>query len=278
MAQDSRDHHDPQGGGQTPVDPVRPVAPYIGGKRNLARRLTALIEATPHETYAEAFVGMGGVFFRRRARPRCEIINDLSGDVANLFRCMRAHPAALVEMTVLQLQSRADFDRHLREDPTTLTDLQRASRFVYLQKVAFGGKVTGRNFGFSPGRPARYRASQVQADITGAARRLDGVIIEQLDWSAFIARYDRPGVLFYLDPPYFACEGDYGADLFNRDAFSAMAEQLGRLKGRFILSLNDRPEVREIFGGFDIEAVDTHYGIAGSGARPAREVIITGGG
>lgn len=250
----------------------------MGGKRNLARRLTALIEATPHHTYAEAFVGMGGVFFRRRSRPRCEIINDLSGDVANLFRCMRAHPAALVEMTALQLQSRADFDRQKREDPTTLTDLQRAARFVFLQKAGFGGRVSGRSFGFSPGRPASYRASQIKEDINAAARRLEGVVIEQLDWSAFIARYDRPGVLFYLDPPYFACEGDYGADLFDRSAFAAMAEQLGRLKGRFILSLNDRPEVREIFAAFDIEAVDTHYGIAGSGAQPAREVIITGGG
>ena len=46
-----------------------------------------------------------------------------------------------------------------------------------------------------------------------------------------------------------------------------MAEQLAGLKGRFILSLNDRPEVREIFAAFDIEAVGTHYGIAGKGRR-----------
>jgi DNA adenine methylase len=66
--------------------------------------------------------------------------------------------------------------------------------------------------------------------------------------------------------------------MFGRQEFGAMAEQLAGLKGRFILSLNDRPEVREIFAAFDIEGVDTHYGLAGCGARPAREVIITGGG
>ncbi|PZU74129.1 MAG: DNA methyltransferase [Brevundimonas sp.] len=278
MARDSGGLHDPHGTGLTPVDPAKPVAPYIGGKRNLARRLTALIEATPHDTYAEVCVGMGGVFFRRRARPRREIINDLSSDVANLFRCLRAHPEALVEMTALQLQSRADFDRHMREDPTTLTDLQRAARFFYLQKAAFGGKVTGRNFGVASAGRSRFRASQVREDLLAASRRLEGVTIEQLDWSEFIARYDRAGVLFYIDPPYFASERFYGADLFDRSAFGAMAEQLGRLKGRFILSLNDRPEVREIFAAFDIEAIDTHYGIAGRGARGAREVIITGGG
>lgn len=278
MARDSGGLHDPHGTGLTPVDPAKPVAPYIGGKRNLARRLTAQIEATPHTLYIEPFVGMGGVFFRRRLRPRCEIINDLSGDVANLFRCMRSHPGALVELVSLQLQARADFDRHMREDSTTLTDLQRAARFVYLQRTAFGGKVSGRSFGVRTDGPSRFRASEVGADLIGAARRLEGVTIEQLPWADCIARYDRAGALFYIDPPYFGCETDYGADLFGRGEFAAMAEQLGRLKGRFILSLNDRPEVREIFAPFDIEAVDTHYGLAGGGARPAREVIITGGG
>src|SRR5690606_18689490 len=129
----------------------------------------------------------------------------------------------------------------------------------------------------SPGLPGRYRAKQVGEDLLAAAARLEAVTIENLDWSAFMARYDRPGVLFYLDPPYFGCERDYGDDLFGRDQFARMADQLGQLKGRFILSLNDRPEVREIFAAFDIEGVGTHYGIAGRGAQEAREVIITGG-
>lgn len=262
----------------SPVTAVRPIAPYIGGKRNLARRLCALIEATPHTTYAEAFVGMGGVFFRRRSRPKCELINDWSGDVANLFRCMRAHPGALVDLIALQLHSRAEFDRAEREDPTALTDLQRAARFVYLQKTAFGGKVNGRNFGVSVGRPAGFRAGAVGDDLLAAAKRLEGVTIEQLGWSEFIARYDRPDVLFYLDPPYFGCEDDYGDGMFGRQEFGAMAEQLGRLKGRFILSLNDRPQVRDIFAGFQVETVGTHYGLAGRGAQAASEVIITGGG
>lgn len=262
----------------SPVAPVRPIAPYIGGKRNLARRLCALIEATPHTTYAEAFVGMGGVFFRRRSRPKCELINDWSGDVANLFRCMRAHPGALVDLIALQLHSRAEFDRATREDPTTLTDLQRAARFVYLQKTAFGGKVNGRNFGVSLGRPAGFRGSAVGDDLLAAAKRLEGVTIEQLGWSEFIARYDRPDVLFYLDPPYFGCEDDYGDGMFGRREFGAMAEQLAGLKGRFILSLNDRPQVREIFAGFRVAEVGTHYGIAGRGSSAARELIITGGG
>ena len=259
-----------------PVQPVRPVAPYIGGKRNLARRICALIEATPHDVYAEPFVGMGGVFFRRARRPRAEIINDWSGDVANLFRCMRAHPGALNDLIALQLHCRADFDLAMRQDPRLLTDLQRAARFVFLQKAAFGGKVSGRDFGMAKDRPSRFRASDVAKDLLAAAKRLEAVSIEQLPWAELIARYDQPGILFYLDPPYFGCEDDYGPGMFGREEFAAMADQLAGIKGGFILSLNDRPQVREIFARFSIKGVGTHYGLAGKGAQAAGEVIITG--
>lgn len=59
-----------------PVTPCRPPAAYIGGKRNLAKRLVSLIDETPHTLYAEVFVGMGGVFFRRDRKPKVEVIND----------------------------------------------------------------------------------------------------------------------------------------------------------------------------------------------------------
>jgi DNA adenine methylase len=87
--------------------PVRPVAGYIGGKRRLAERLVARIAAVPHEIYAEAFVGMGGVFFRRRSRPRSEVINDRNGDVANLFRILQRHYPQFMETLRFQITSRA---------------------------------------------------------------------------------------------------------------------------------------------------------------------------
>jgi DNA adenine methylase len=70
------------------VQPVRPVAGYIGGKRNLSRRLVAMIDQVDHTLYAEPFVGMGGIFFRRTRRPKAEVINDVSKDVATLFRIL----------------------------------------------------------------------------------------------------------------------------------------------------------------------------------------------
>lgn len=258
------------------VEPVRPAAGYIGGKRNLARRLVDRIEATPHDGYAEAFVGMGGIFLRRRVAPRFEAINDVSGDVANFFRILQRHYTHFLEMLRFQVASRREFDRLMRTDPETLTDLERAARFLYLQRLAFGGKVTGRTFGVNKQHP-RFDVTRLAPLLESIHERLAGVVIERLPWQDFLRRYDRPGMLFYLDPPYFGCEGDYGADSFTREEFAEMAERLSTLKGTFLLSINDRPEVREIFGAFDMEAVRTTYSVTDRDPTKAGELIIRGG-
>lgn len=257
-----------------PVKPARPVAAYLGGKRNLAKRLTSIIETIPHATYAEAFVGMGGVFLRRRFRPDCEVINDWSGDVANFFRVLQNHYVAFLEMLRFQITSRAEFERLCRIDPTTLTDMQRAARFLYLQRTAFGGKVASRNFGVSLGRGAAFDVTRLGPMLEEVWERLAGVTVERLVWQAFVPRYDRPDTLFYLDPPYFGCEDDYGAGMFSRDEFEELAQVLATLKGRFVLSINDTPETRALFGGFHVVPVGLTYQISGAPTQ-ARELIVT---
>jgi DNA adenine methylase len=110
-----------------------------------------------------------------------------------------------------------------------------------------------------------------------AHERLAGVVIENLDWPDFMARYDRPETLFYLDPPYWGSEGDYGREqLFSRDQFATLAAALKELQGAFILSINDVPEIPKLFAWAKFEEVELLYTIAGGKGRPARELIISG--
>jgi DNA adenine methylase len=254
----------------------RPIAPYIGGKRNLARRLIERIERIPHELYAESFLGMGGVFLRRRRAARREVVNDLNRDVVTLFRILQRHYVPFVEMLRWQLSTRADFERLLATDPATLTDLERAARFLYLQRLSFGGKVAGRSFGVSVmASPARFNMTRLMPLLEEVHERLSGVLIECLPYGDFIAQYDRPTTLFYLDPPYWGSEGDYGRALFARADFERLAEILATLKGRFILSLNDVAAVRKVFARFTLEAVETTYTVAGRRPKRARELVIS---
>lgn len=259
----------------TEVSTCQPPAGYIGGKRRLAARLVERIAATPHRTYAEAFVGMGGVFFRRRLAPPAEIINDRSGEVANLFRILQRHYPQFIDTLRFQLSGRREFERLKVSDPATLTDLERAGRFLYLQRLAFGGKVAGRNFGVDPRSSAGFNLSRLEPLLGEIHERLAGVTIENLDWAAFLTRYDRRETLFYLDPPYWGSEGDYGRDLFGRDQFELLADRLGRLKGSFILSINDVPEIRKLFARFVFEEVELSYSVSGK-PTAARELIISG--
>ena len=207
---------------------------------------------------------MGGIFLRRASQPRAEVINDRARDVANLFRILQRHYPQFLDCLRFQLTTRTEFERLVAVNPDTLTDLERAARFLYLQRTAFGGKVSGRSFGVSRDRPGRFNLTTLEPMLEDLHSRLAGVIIECLDWADFIPRYDSADTLFYLDPPYWGCEDDYGKAMYERADFERLAQLLANLKGRFILSLNDLPEVRETFSSFAMSEVRTTYTISSS--------------
>jgi DNA adenine methylase len=258
------------------VSTTDPAAAYVGGKRNLAKRIVSRIEAIPHECYAEPFVGMGGVFLRRNLVPKAEVVNDASRDVANFFRILQRHYPQFMDALRFQITSRVAFERLCKTDPDTLTDLERAARFLYVQRSAFGGKVAGRSFGVDT--RARFNLNTLGSRLEDLHERLAGVVIECLDFEEFLRRYDKPTTLFYLDPPYHGSEGYYGKDMFSREDFARLAKALAGIKGRFLLSINDHPEIRATFKGFSLEEVETTYTVRGQGsATAAKELLVSNG-
>ncbi len=141
--------------------------------------------------------------------------------------------------------------------------------------TAFGGKVTGQAFGVSIDRPARFNYAKLKDRIKGVAERLTGVTIERLDFETFIKRYDTPETLFYLDPPYWDNETDYGKGIFNKEDFKRLKELLKNIKGGFILSLNDKQEVRKLFKDFNIKTVPVTYSVNKTGCCQRTELIIS---
>lgn len=262
-----------------PVKPLKSPVAWVGGKRRLAPAICAQINQIDHDAYVEVFMGMGGVFLARDRRPKAEVINDASRDVVNLFRVAKYHPDALLAEMRLALVSRADFRIACATPPETLTDIQRAARFFLIQRLNYGGKPDSTSF------PARGNANKgihldrLQASLYAIRDRLAGVVIEEMDWTDLLRRYDRPGTLFYADPPYWGCEDYYGKGMFNRADHARLAEALLGLSGRFILSINDVPDIRALYAGkADIVEVSTKYTVAGGGAQAVSELLIMGAG
>lgn len=260
----------------SPITPVTPPAPWVGGKRSLSARIIEQLQMIDHKVYAEPFLGMGGVFLRRPFRSQVEVVNDLNRDVANLFRILQWHYEALMDELKWKLTTKDDFDRLLAANPDTLTDIQRAERFLYLQRLSFGGKVVTRSFGRSRGISARFDVSKLGSILQEVHERLTSVTIDCLTWQRFIAQYDGIDTLFYLDPPYFMTEHYYGRGLFQRAEFEELAQVLQQLKGKFLMSINDHPDIRTIFADFRLEAVEARYTIAGNAnGQRAGELLIT---
>jgi DNA adenine methylase len=247
-----------------------PIIPWIGGKRRLAKTILPMFPA--HECYCEPFCGAGALYFLKTPSTS-EVINDINSELVNLYRVVQHHLEEFIRQFKWSLISREMY-KWLQDTPSqVLTDIQRAARFYYLQKLAFGGKVSGQTFGISATSPPRLNLLRIEEDLSAAHLRLSRTCVEHLDWQQCIIKYDRPGTLFYLDPPYWQTEG-YGVP-FDLEQYKAMATLLNTIRGKAILSINDHPDIRAIFAGFSMQVESLVYTVGGVKDRtPRKELII----
>jgi DNA adenine methylase len=246
-----------------------PIFPWMGGKRRMAKHI--LPEFPDHECYVEPFCGGAALFFMKDPS-RVEVINDFDGEVVNLYRVVAHHLEELVRQFRWSLVSRVMFDWANMQIPATLTDIQRAARFFYLQQSCFGAKPTGRTFGTATTAPPKLNLLRIEEKLSEAHLRLARTTIEHLDWKECIRRYDREHTLFYLDPPYWETTG-YAPGVFNFEQYQAMAELAGSIKGRMVISINDHPQIREVFAGLRLKEVPLRHTVGGQGGKQANELI-----
>lgn len=247
-----------------------PIVPWIGGKRRLAKHILPLFPA--HTCYVEPFCGAAALYFLKTSS-KIEVINDINGELVNLYRVVKHHLEEFVRQFKWALVSRQIY-KWLQDTPEdTLTDIQRAARFYYLQKQSFGGKVADHTFGTSTTSAPRFNLLRIEEELSMAHLRLSRTLIEHLDWYQCIERYDRPHTLFYCDPPYWGTEG-YGVD-FPIGNYIRMAALARSIKGKMIISVNDIPEMRQAFNGLNIQSVDISYNLKVTGkATPRKELVI----
>ena len=230
-----------------------PIA-YFGGKSRLANLIIKRIPSD-HLCYVEPFCGSAKILFAKEPS-KAEVINDLDCELITFWRVIQNHLQAFLDYFKWAIVSRKLFELEALKRPETLTDIQRACRYFYLQRLAFGGKITGRSYGVSTsGRPG-LNLSDLEATLLEVHWRLENVNVECLDALECIKRYDRSHTLFYIDPPYFGHKKSYAA---NFTEFQELADLLGKIKGRFILSIGDCPQAREIFKPFRISSVSLSY-------------------
>ncbi|WP_321943648.1 DNA adenine methylase [Paraburkholderia tropica] len=245
-----------------------PIIPWIGGKRRLADVL--IPRFPPHTCYVEVFAGAAALFFMRPPA-EVEVLNDVNDELVNLYRVVQHHLEEFVRQFKWALTSRQVF-RWLQDTrPETLTDIQRAARFYYLQQNCFGGRVEARTFGTATTSTPGLNLLRLEETLSAAHLRLSGAYIEKLDWHTCMTRYDRPHT-FFFDPPYLETEG-YGVP-FEFSEYKRIAAVLKELQGRAILTLNDHVAFHDLFAGFQRERVELQYTVGGPANTALRGELI----
>jgi DNA adenine methylase len=213
-----------------------------------------------------------------------EIINDIDQDLVNFFRVVKYKPQELIASFEWELVSRAEFERLASLDPSQLDDVARAHRFYYLIMAGWGGELNYPRFQTSitdggHGNRLIGALETLEKRLQPIHERLHTVIIENLDWRECIDRYDRPGTVMYIDPPYPDNKCNYAHNMRDWYDHTLLAKRLTRTKCKWILSSYDTPKIRGLFADYSITSIQASSGMNveknGSERVLNKEVLIT---
>ena len=222
-----------------------------------------------HETYIEPFAG-GLAVFLAKPRVKVEVVNDFNREIANFYRYVHFHHDSLVAELEWYLHSRENFELLLKN--SGLTELQRAARWYLLKVSSFSGYSDA----FGRGRESFHGFDKNRhIPMIGELHdRLAGVYIENKDWEDVVQFFDRPEAFIYLDPPY--CTGESEVyDAFSEFDMQRIRNRLDMVKGQWLLSCDDSPVCREIFGDLNLVSVPIKYSAGTTSAnRPQKAELL----
>lgn len=181
------------------------VIKYPGAKWSIARWIIS--HFPEHRSYLEPFFGSGAVLFTK-GRSAIETVNDVDGDVVNLFYWIRTDPERLAQAIYWTPYAREVYNRAWAAQYTEEDPFQRAVNFYVRMTMGYGYRTTGARVGWKhdvQGRERAYAAKYwagLPEVIAQAAERLRGVQIERSPAVELISRFNFPNVLIYADPPY----------------------------------------------------------------------------
>lgn len=239
-------------------DSINSFMAWVGGKKALRDEILARFPRN-YKRYIEVFGGAGWVLFHKPPGNDFEVFNDFNGNLVNLYRCVREQPEALRNELRYMLNSRLDFEymKGMLHSRAVLPDVRRAAYYYALIRYSYAAGTS--TFGSQP--HAMWNNFPL---IESAAGRLQKVVIENKDCVKLIRQYDRPESFFYCDPAYYNADQYYEAVSSDGFDHAGLADALLGIKGKFLLSYNDCPEIRALYDrpGIVVEGISRLSNIA----------------
>ena len=254
------------------IKPVRPLLRWPGRKSRLMKHLLPLVPE--HVCYCEPFAGSLAMLLAK-PRAKVEVVNDLNGDLIALYRNVQFHlPALSAELDCL-VSSRKNFDDFIAQPG--LTELQRAARFLLVNLTSFGGNMHSFGVAKTAGGGVRFDKNVIGAVMGPVRERLNGVVIENISYERCFDNYDSADSFFFIDPPYLDTKQKAYAS-WSQDDMRLFRRRVEKLKGKWIVTLNDVPFNRELFSDCTIKATETQNRLGNQRTSKGKilgEIIIT---
>ena len=266
-----------------------PVVKWVGGKRQLLPQILPLIPKRM-TAYCEPFLGGGAVLFA--LQPKRVLVNDLNQDLITVSRVIKEDADALIEHlsrhenTPEYFYRIRDLDRD-KEAYAALSDVEKASRLLYLNKTCYNGLFRVNASGAFNSPYGHYRRPNIvnEQTIRGVSRYFNSCDITFFsgDFASVLEQVPKGGFV-YLDPPYDPVSDTASFTGYNRGGFGR--EEQVRLKEccdaltargvKFLLSNSATPFIRELYGSYRVSIVQARRAVNSVASRRGaiEEVLV----
>jgi DNA adenine methylase len=235
----------------------------IGRKKPIQYIITGIIPKE-FKKYVEPFVGSGDIYFNLNLDPNIPaVINDLDSEIATAFKIIKSNPS-IDNIDRFKNKSLEEVRSFVKQSHTSPID--KLAKIIYDLCATFGGQAQGAKIYKNPNIEPKLRK------IPKYAEYMKNTKVLNQDYKSVIKNNDAKDTFFYLDPPYESSKGLYAKSDFN---YEELANILSKVKGKFILSLNDSPNIRNLFKDFKIRGITVQGGNKHFiGEHSRKEVII----
>jgi DNA adenine methylase len=264
-------------------EPATPFLKWAGGKTQLLGQLIPLLPGSGINRYHEPFIGGGALFFA--VGPPRSYLSDLNPDLVNCYQVIRGQVEDLIEALDEHVYEQEYYYEIRAQDPRDLGDVDRAARFIYLNRTCFNGLHRVNRKGQFNVPFGRYSNPTI-CDADNLRRVASALRSTTLQCAGFEKVLDRAraGDLVYFDPPYQPISAtssftSYTSSTFGPTQQAALADvfcQLDRKGVKVMLSNSDAQFIRDLYEGFEISEVQAHRNINRDAARrgPITELVV----
>lgn len=248
---------------------LAPIVKWAGGKRQLLPAILPLLPLNIHKrTYCEPFLGGGALLWA--LHPKKAIVNDLNTELMNMYRVVRDMPQELIA-TLKQHINTAEYFYRLRvldrePDFTQRPPVERAARFIYLNKTCYNGLFRVNSAGEFNSPYGHYKRPNFtnEANIFAVHEFLNTnrILLENTDYQSILDSLPT-NTFVYLDPPYHPLSETSNFTGYVQGGWKAsdqerLCEACQNLDARgiaFMQSNSDTPLIRQLYADFHITVV-----------------------